>query len=172
TISPCVLARHAHRCWINIGSKHVGDESLGGGNGEDARARAHVENSARSPTPRECIERPEAAFGAGVLARAECHGGIDQQPGRARRKGAAMMRAVDEVAADPARRETLLVLAHPVARRHFLEQGFRWRSVIRPGQGERGFEPDTRERYLRETLDEPPTAVRFLEETDGPTDGS
>src|SRR5215468_3805762 len=70
---------------------------------------------------------------------------------------------MDEIPTDTARRKALLVLAYPIARRQFLEHGFRRWSVARPSQGKGGFELRTGQRHFREALDEPRAALRFLE---------
>ncbi len=156
-----VPRRHPHRLGVDVAGIDAAAPGLGGGDGEDAGARAHVEHAPPLPPPRDAVEREQAAARRRMLAGAEGGGGIDDQPDAPGRYAARVMRAVDEIAPGRERREARLVLGQPVALGHALDR-YRRRRRAAPGPGQRHYCLD--QRCLRllagETLDLPALAGR------------
>jgi hypothetical protein len=154
----------AHRLGIDVARRDLAAPGLRRGDGEDAGAGAHVEHAPPRTSPRQAIEREQAAARRGVLASAEGGGGVDDERDAARRRAAAMVRAVDEIAPGGERREARLVLGEPVARGHALDGDVRRRRAAR-APGQRQHRLDQRGLRLRagEALDLPGRARRDRE---------
>jgi hypothetical protein len=100
---------------IDVTGEHKAAQQLGGGYSQDAGAGSDVHGPADRILPRQVLESHQAAARRRMLTSAECGRRIERDADQSRWDRAGVMRAIDEKPPDPLRRESELVLGHPVA---------------------------------------------------------